>query len=122
MASYKDLIVWEKTLQLVKEVYRLTADLPRSEMLGLTSQLRRASISIPSNISEGYGRRSDKERRQFLTQAIGSAREVETQLMLVGELQLLPKFRLTNAEILVGEVLRMLTGLSRSLIEAKTKP
>lgn len=84
--SYKDLIVWQKSYELVKLVYSLTSDLPNNEQFGLVSQMRRCAISIPSNIAEGQQRNNVKEYRQFLGIAQGSAAELETQLLLCRDL------------------------------------
>ena len=80
--SYRDLIVWKKSMDLTKEVYLLTKAFPKEEIYGLTSQIRRCSVSVPSNIAEGKGRRSDKEFVRFLQIALGSLYELQTQLEL----------------------------------------
>jgi four helix bundle protein len=82
MKSYKELKVWQKAVDLVTAVYSISRSFPRTEMYGLTSQVRRASVSIPSNIAEGWGRNSAKEYIQFLTTARGSLLELETQLLI----------------------------------------
>ena len=84
--SYRKLIVWQKSFQLVKDIYLLTKDLPKDEQFGLVSQMRRCAISIPSNIAEGQQRNNAKEYRQFLGVPRGSAAELSTQLLLVQEL------------------------------------
>lgn len=84
--SYRKLIVWQKSYQLVKDVYLLTKSFPRDEQFGLVSQMRRCSISIPSNIAEGQQRNNAKEYKQFLGIARGSAAELSTQLLLVKDL------------------------------------
>ena len=84
--SFKDLVVWQKAYALVKEVYRMTLDFPQYEIYGLTQQMRRAAVGIPSNIAEGYGRQSAKEYRQFLSIAYGSLCELETQYLLSHDL------------------------------------
>ncbi len=84
--SFKDLIVWQKSFTLVKETYVLVKDFPGSEIYGLSQQMRRAAVAIPSNISEGYGRQYNKEYRQFLSIAYGSLCELETQYLLAIEL------------------------------------
>ena len=89
MSSYKDLIVWRKGIQTVKEVYQATAHFPVSEQYGLTSQLRRAAVSIPSNIAKGNGRSSRRDYLHFLDIARGSCYELETQLIICKELKLL---------------------------------
>jgi len=80
--SFKDLIVWQKAYRLVLEVYKITKDFPKSETYGLAQQMRRAAVSLPSNIAEGYGRRHKTEYKQFLSIAYGSLLELETQYLL----------------------------------------
>jgi four helix bundle protein len=87
--SYRDLIVWQKAMALVTEIYRATQGFPREEMFGLTSQLRRSAVPVASNIAEGQGRLSKGEFRQFLGQARGSLIEMETQLAIAGNLHFL---------------------------------
>ena len=77
--SFKDLIVWQRSYQLVKESYKITANFPKEELYGLSQQMRRCAVSIPSNIAEGYGRQYSKEYKQFLSMAYGSLCEFETQ-------------------------------------------
>jgi four helix bundle protein len=84
--SYRDLMIWQKGIELVKEVYRLTDGFPQSERYGLADQLRRASVSVPSNIAEGQARQHTGEFRQFLYTALGSAAEVDTQVVIAREL------------------------------------
>jgi four helix bundle protein len=86
-ASFKDLRVWQEAMRFTVEVYRATAQFPRHELYGLTNQLRRAAVSIPSNIAEGKGHRSDREFGNFLHHSRGSLSEVQTQLMIAKELQ-----------------------------------
>jgi len=80
--SFKDLIVWQKAYKLVLEIYKITKDFPKSETYGLSQQMRKAAVSIPSNIAEGYGRKHRAEYRQFLSIAYGSLSELETQYLL----------------------------------------
>jgi len=80
--SFKDLIVWQKAYRLVLEVYKITKDFPKSETYGLAQQMRRAAVSLPSNIAEGYGRRHKTEYKQFLSIAYGSLSELDTQYLL----------------------------------------
>lgn len=113
--SYKDLVAWQKSMDLVTAVYRATAGSPKDELFGLTSQLRRAAVSIPSNIAEGQGRLSEKEFRHFLGQARGSLMEVETQLQIaenLGYLEKEPERVLLEA---CAEVGRILNGLLASV-------
>ena len=84
--SYKDLVAWQKAMELVTATYRASANFPKDDLFGLTSQLRRAAVSIPSNIAEGQGRLSEKEFRYFLGQSRGSLMEVETQLQIAQNL------------------------------------
>ncbi|MGH9496946.1 MAG: four helix bundle protein [Candidatus Sulfotelmatobacter sp.] len=86
-ASFKDLRVWREAMKFTVDVYRTTAQFPRHELYGLSQQLRRAAVSIPSNIAEGKGHRSDREFGHFLMHARGSLLEVQTQIMLARELQ-----------------------------------
>jgi len=80
--SFKDLIVWQKAYRLVLEIYKITKDFPKSETYGLAQQMRRAAVSLPSNIAEGYGRRHKTEYKQFLSIAYGSLSELDTQYLL----------------------------------------
>jgi four helix bundle protein len=84
--SYRDLIAWKKAMAFVREIYRMTAAFPKEEIFGLTSQVRRAAVSIPSNIAEGKGRYSQRDFLHFLMQARGSVNEVETQLLIAQDL------------------------------------
>lgn len=89
--SFKDLIVWQKSYKLVLEIYKITKDFPKDEIYGLSQQMRRSAVSIPSNISEGYGRQYYKEYRQFLSMAYGSLCELETQYLLSVDLNYIKK-------------------------------
>ena len=86
--TFKDLIAWKEGHLLVLEIYKITENFPKSEIFGLTNQMRRAAVSIPSNIAEGYGRKSSKEYKQFYSIAYGSALELDTQLIICRELEL----------------------------------
>ena len=85
--SFKDLIVWQKAYRLVLEIYKATKDFPKFETYGLAQQMRRAAVSLPSNIAEGYGRKHRAEYRQFLSMAYGSLSELETQYLLAIDLK-----------------------------------
>jgi four helix bundle protein len=87
--KYRDLVAWNKAMELVTEIYRVTHNFPKEELFGLMSQLRRAAVSIPSNIAEGKGRLSKGEFRQFLGNARGSLAEVETQILIAQNLSYL---------------------------------
>jgi four helix bundle protein len=117
--SYKELIVWQKSIQLVKEVYELTNYFPKSELYGIMSQIRRAAISIPSNIAEGYGRKSPKEYLQFYSIAYGSALELETQIIISKELLLAPSEKFSKVDGLLEEVLKMLNTMIDKMKQTK---
>jgi four helix bundle protein len=113
--SYKDLVAWQKAMDLVTATYRSTACFPKEEQFGLTSQLRRAAVSIPSNIAEGQGRLSEKEFRYFLGQARGSMMEVETQLQIAENLGYLQPEQTKELLRACAEVGRILNGLLASI-------
>lgn len=106
--SYKELIVWQKSIELVKLVYELTTLFPKSEQFGIISQIRRAVVSIPSNIAEGYAKRSHKEYLQFYSISYGSTLELETQLIISKELRFAPLEEFIKIEPLLEEVIKML--------------
>src|SRR5215813_936141 len=85
--SYRDLVVWQKSMRLVTDIYRTTTAFPKEEIYGLTSQIRRAAVSIPSNVAEGQGRRTASDFHNFLDHARGSLMEVETQILIAQDLQ-----------------------------------
>ncbi len=118
--GYKDLIAWQKGMDLIEEVYRISAGFPSHERFGLTSQIRRAVVSVPSNIAEGYGRPGKADYIRFLDIARGSANEVETQLMVAERLRFVAAEQVKRAMDLVNEVQRVLKGLVDS-IEKKRK-
>lgn len=113
--SHKDLIVWQKSMELVLEIYLLTDKFPKEEIYGLTSQLRRAAVSIPSNIAEGRCRGTRKEFRQFLLTSFGSAAELETQLMIARKLPKTNNLNYAKIDKLLDEVLRMLNSMIKKL-------
>jgi four helix bundle protein len=113
--SYQDLAIWKKAMELVVQVYHLTRHFPREEMHGLTSQMRRAAVSIPTNIAEGWGRGSRKEYIQFLRIARGSLLELETLLAISRSLRYLNQEDMQTTLALVEEISRMLSGLIASL-------
>src|SRR3990172_11771209 len=96
--SYKELIVWQRSMSLVQEVYKLTGLFTSQEQFGIVSQIRRAVVSIPSNIAEGYGRRSHKEYLQFYAISYGSALELETQLVIAKELEFVSEKEVVKTE------------------------
>jgi four helix bundle protein len=109
--SYKELLVWQRGVQLSLAVYRLTAGFPVEEKYGLCSQLRRAAVSIPSNIAEGYGRGTRKDYKQFLAIARGSTLEVQTQLLIASELGYGDLQKTKESQSLSEEVSKMLYSL-----------
>ncbi|MGB9031043.1 MAG: four helix bundle protein [Acidobacteriaceae bacterium] len=113
--SYRDLIVWQRAIEMTVAVYRVTAGFPREELYGLASQLRRAGVSVASNIAEGYGRNSTGEYRQFLGMARGSNLELQTQLVIARKLQLGSEQRIDITEGLSLEVGKMLVSLMRNV-------
>ena len=115
MANFKELLVWQKSINFVTEIYELTNDFPKDEMYGLTSQIRRASISIPSNIAEGNSRRSVADYLQFLKIARGSCAEVETQLIIAQNLKFLNEEHYLKLNQDIIEISKMLNGLINSL-------
>ena len=104
--SFKDLIVWQKSYKLVLEIYTITKDFPKSETYGLSQQMRKAAVSIPSNIAEGYGRKHKAEYNQFLSIAYGSLLELETQFLLAKDLRYVSESQIV--EKLLKEVGSML--------------
>ena len=111
----KNLKAWQKAIELNKEIYALVKDLPKNETYALSDQMRRAAVSIPSNIAEGKGRRSNKEYLQFLSIAKGSCYELETQLVLCEELNLVEKGKTNKAIDLCSETCKIITGIIKSL-------
>jgi four helix bundle protein len=106
--SHKELIVWQKAMDLVIEVYKLTDKFPQREMYGLSSQIRRAAVSVPSNIAEGRGRNSRKDFIHFIRIAYGSASELETQLLIARRLNFIKEKDSDSALSLLSEVAKML--------------
>jgi len=109
--SYRDLMAWQRAMDLVEETYRLTRSFPKEEVYGLTSQLRRAAVSIPSNIAEGQGRHGAVEFKHFLRLALGSTMELETQIMIAHRLRYIEA---NSASLILretAEVGKMLNGL-----------
>ena len=113
--SYRDLDVWQCAIQLSVQLYKLTRNFPREEVYGLTSQLRRAGVSVASNIAEGYGRSSKGEYRNFLGVARGSALEVQTQLVIARELGFGDPSRIGEAEVLAERAGKMLWAMRQKL-------
>lgn len=119
--DYKNLIVWQRSMELAEEVYRLVKKLPKEELFALSDQIRRAVISIPSNIAEGYERDSTKEYIHFLSIAKGSKAELETQLLLCTKIHYLDNSDIEKSISLIQEIAKMLNSLQKHLI-AKLTP
>ena len=113
MKTHMDLEVWKKSMDFVENIYKVSSQFPKEEMYGLTSQIRRASVSVPSNIAEGASRQGSKEFVQFLYISLGSLSEVETQIMLAKRLTFV-----SNIDIILKEITtikKMLNGLIRNV-------
>ena len=120
--TYRDLKVWQRSIDLAERIYLITASFPASEMYGLSSQMRRAAVSIASNIAEGWGRRSRKDYGRFVLVARGSNDELETQLVIAGRLGFLNAEQLDEAIALSDEIGKMLSGLHGFLQTPRRKP
>ncbi|TSC86416.1 MAG: hypothetical protein G01um10148_402 [Parcubacteria group bacterium Gr01-1014_8] len=117
MQTYKDLIVWQRGVQLVTSVYQLTEKLPKSEIFGLTSQMRRSAVSIPANIAEGYARKHRAEYIQFLRIAYGSGAELETLMIIIQNLRYAKGSDIREVSDLLDETMRMLNKFISSLTQ-----
>jgi four helix bundle protein len=113
--NYRDLVVWQKGIELAKLIYPLSARFPSDERFGLTSQIRRASVSVPSNIAEGQARHTTGEFVQFISHAEGSIAEIDTQLVIAVELDFVTKKQAGPCFDLIGDERRMLNALRRRL-------
>ena len=114
-ASYRDLVAWQKAMDLASQLYQLTVSLPESERYGLASQMRRAAVSIPSSLAEGHSRSSTKDFMRFISIAMGSLAELETQLVLCAKLKMLNEDSICTFLDLCDEQNRILRGLKKSL-------
>lgn len=114
--SYKDLLIWQKGFQIVVATYKLTKTFPQEELFALTSQIKRASVSIPSNIAEGYGRNTDKSFSHFIDISRGSLYELETQLLIAKELEFIKDLEMFNHVIsLINEESKMINAFYNSV-------
>lgn len=120
--SYRDLLVWQKSMRLVTETYKITQSFPKTELFGLTSQLKRAIVSVPSNIGEGQGRNSVKEFVYHLSVAYGSLMEAETQtqIQIAANLAFVEQAVADKLIEKAAEIGKMLNGLSKSLVQPRT--
>jgi four helix bundle protein len=116
--SFHDLVAWQKAMELVTEIYKMSQKFPKEEIFGLTSQIRRAAVSIPSNIAEGRGKSSPGEFQQFLYHAKGSLAEVETQVIIATNLEYVKLQEVTNIMELIDRVGRLLSGLLTAIKRA----
>ena len=113
--DYRDLLVWQRAMELVKAIYSATATFPAAEAYGLTSQIRRSAVSVPSNIAEGHGRENEGDFRRFLAIARGSLAELQTQLILSGELGFVDQKAIAIHLEKTEEVARMIRGMQKTL-------
>ncbi|MBR4787229.1 MAG: four helix bundle protein [Bacteroidales bacterium] len=113
--NYRELIVWQKAMEMVENIYTLTQSLPKDELFSITNQIRRAAISVPSNIAEGYGRQSKKEYLQFLSIANGSVCEIETQLLLCLRIGYLTEENTKETFQLLSEIGKIITTIKQKL-------
>ena len=113
--NYQELVAWQKAMDLVEDVYKLTKHFPREELYALTSQIRRAAVSVPSNIAEGQGRRTTSDFLRHLSIAYGSLREVETQAMIAQRLKYVAGANVKSVIDRAGDVWRLLNGLMSAL-------
>ncbi len=114
MKTYRDLIVWQKSYNFTVDLYRVTRRFPREEQYGLTSQIRRATVSITSNIAEGFGRNGGREKDQFYAIAHGSVYEVESQLLIAKGIGYLSDEDCERLLLCIGEISRLLQGLRKA--------
>ena len=122
LKSFKDLSVWQKSYRLCLEIYRVTTTFPKEEKYGLTSQIRRSVVSIPSNIAEGYGRKTTLDYIRMLYISYGSVCELETQILLAEDLDLIGKGEMGRLKKDMAEIERMLKALIKSLENKPLNP
>jgi four helix bundle protein len=115
METFKNLVAWQEAMNLVEIVYLATKEFPKEEIYGLTNQIRRAAVSVPSNIAEGNGRLSGKDYAHFLLIANGSLKELETQMLIAERIGYMNKEKLEKITKQIGSVGRLLTALRKSL-------
>ena len=113
--NYKDLDIWKRSIKLVEDIYRVTKSFPREELYGLTSQIRRAAVSIPSNIAEGFTRFHNKEYKQFLYIALGSCSELSTQLIIASRLKYFDNNKIEQLLNGIDEICRMTMSLIKKI-------
>ena len=118
MKTYKDLLVWQKAIHFVTQVYKAVKGFPQEELYGLTSQIKRAAVSIPSNIAEGYGRKSTKDYLRFLQIAMGSIFEIQTQLEISKNLEFMSESSFSELYEYSREIERMLSSMINKVTES----
>lgn len=109
--SYRDLLIWQKSMTLVTEIYKITSSFPKEEIYGITSQIRRSSVSVPSNITEGYGRNSTGDYKRFLHISLGSLYELQTQIEICFRLKYLNNESFSILKVQTNELERMMNSL-----------
>ena len=122
LKNYKELNVWQKSYELCLKMYRITAKFPNEERYGLNSQIRRSAVSIPSNIAEGYGRKTTEDYIRMLYISYGSVCELETQILLAGDLGFIEKGKLGTVKKEIAEIERMVKALIKSLENKHLNP
>jgi four helix bundle protein len=122
LKSYSELIAWQKAMDLVQTIYETVRAFPKEEIYGLTSQLKRAAVSVPSNIAEGQGRKSTREFIHHLSIAYGSLMEVETQILIAVRLEYLSQQNAEQITEQTGDVGRLINGLSNALANRPAEP
>jgi four helix bundle protein len=115
MKKFKNLKVWQKGIVLVKNIYKSSREFTKEELYGLTSQIKRSAVSIPSNIAEGSGRGTDKDFNRFLDIALGSSYELETQIIIAYQLEFMSEQVFNDLSLKVNEEQKMIVGLQKSL-------
>ena len=115
MKTHKDLEVWKTSIEMVTKIYQVTRNFPKEEIYGLTNQMRRAAVSVTSNIAEGAGRNSSKEFLQFLYISTGSLSELETQIIIAYNLEYINNEQKQNIDIIINTIFKMLSGLMQSV-------
>lgn len=115
MHQFKELLIWQKSRNFCSEIYSITSTFPNDEKFGITNQLRRASVSIPSNIAEGSSRNSNKDFSRFLEIAFGSAYEIETQLLIASDLGFIKTEQLELLIIQLDEIIKMISKFKSTL-------
>ena len=115
MKTHKDLDVWKRAIEMVTKIYTLTRSFPKEELYGLTNQIRRSAVSVPSNIAEGSGRNSSKEFLQFIFIATGSLSELETQIIIAHNLGYINDEQKQEIDTILTNIFKLLSGLTKSI-------